>query len=156
MGNILTKKLFWASVAFLVMLAIATHFILRQLRIDKSPVTNPPADGAVNVQSDENIDEVVENRIIYTETGFSPKEISIAADRGLGCSVNVINRSNRSLNLGLSPHKEAKDPGREYPPIAQGDRLLFDPRFTGFTELSFHDHERPALEFTVKFDKSCR
>lgn len=159
MQNMLTQKVFWIAVIFLALLAIVTVLILRQFGAAKIQQNTPPigADaGTVQVQDDDNVDRVVENQIIYTDKGFSPKEISLSVTRGLGCAVNLINKSSLPLSIGISPHKMPKDPGPDYPIIQPSKNFLFDPRFTGYTELRFHDHERPELDFLVKFEKSCR
>lgn len=142
---------------FILALAIGTHLGLRWYGSNAvKEKGDTREDSGVRVTDDNAVDAAVENKVEYTEKGFAPQEIGIAIDRGLGCAVALYNRSGRTLLLGLSPHNLPKDPGQEYPPIAPKERFLFDPRFTGFTELSFHDHERPELEFLVKFEPSCR
>ena len=144
---------------FLLVLAIATTLLLRQFGSEKieSGANIPASNGpTVKVQSDENVNDVVENQVLYTEGGFSPEVISIEASRGLGCAINIQNKSSHNLKLGLSPHQEPRDPGPDYPVIPAGQHFLFDPRFTGYTELRFHDHQNQNLNFLVKFEKSCR
>ncbi|KKW21072.1 MAG: hypothetical protein UY71_C0004G0014 [Parcubacteria group bacterium GW2011_GWB1_52_7] len=152
-----SKKTTIIIAGFILALALGTHLGLRWYGSnaveEKRDASN---DGSVRVIDDNAVDAASENGVEYTESGFAPKEIGIAIDRGLGCAIVLYNQSGRTLLLGLSPHKLPKDPGPEYPPIAPKERFLFDPRFTGFTELSFHDHERPELQFLVKFEPSCR
>lgn len=151
-------KMLFAAVMFITALAIGTHAVLRwygpiaPTRENQAPVDT----NAIRIIDDSGVDAVTEGVMLYTENGFTPAEISIAIDRGLGCVVILRNTSSRRLWLGLSPHNLPKDPGREYPPIAPAERFLFDPRFSGFTELEFHDHEHPAFRFLVKFAKSCQ
>ena len=156
MKNFISLKVILIAVSFLAVLALATQLILLRFSDDIKNTDDTPPAGEVKVSDDDKVDEVLENVVVYGDSGFSQRTISIAASRGLGCVINVQNKSSQPLNLGMSPHKTPKDPGREYPAIEPGGRLLFDPRFTGFTQLSFHDHEHPESEFLVKFERSCR
>ncbi|MBI4134588.1 MAG: hypothetical protein HY471_00570 [Candidatus Sungbacteria bacterium] len=145
--NFPAKKLFVIIVIFVVVLAVASFagFRLITSRLSDKPLENTRGLDAFPA----------EGLITYTEDGFFPAEVSIAIERGLGCAVRVRNQSSRPLKVGLSPHA-AKDPGQDYPMTEPGGTLFFDPRFSGFTELRFHDHEHPNFEFLVKFEKSCQ
>ena len=153
-----SQKTIIILLGFIIILAVGTHAVLRYLNNSENlpdPKTSEPA-GGVRVIDEVNIDNKDIALVRYGEGGFEPLVLSISVDRGLGCAVKLINQSKVPLKFGLSPHKASGDPGIDYPPIQQGETFLFDPRFTGFTELSFHDHERPELEFLVKFEPSCR
>lgn len=151
-----SRKTVIILLGFIIILAVGTLAVLRYLNKGENlPKTSEPA-GGVRVIDEVNIDNQDIALVRYTEHGFEPLVLSIAADRGLGCAVKLINQNKASLKFGLSPHKASGDPGRDYPPIQPGEIFLFDPRFTGFTELSFHDHERPELGFLVKFEPSCQ
>ena len=155
MDTLFSKRFIFISLGFLVMLALATTLGLRWYAAKKNA-----AEAAKRETDEKNqvspLRNIKENRVIYTDGGFSPSELTISVDKGLGCVINVENQSTGPLTLGLSPHNEKKDPGQNYMPVPPGQNVFFDPRYSGYTELSFHDHERPQFEFTVKFDKSCQ
>jgi|SRR3989338_2626226 len=151
-----SQKTIIIVLGFILALALGTHFVLRWYGSNIGAEKNAdPGDGVRVIDESEAV-EMDENKVIYDGSRFSPNTISISMNRGLGCAIALYNQSNRPLYLGLSPHNPKKDPGPEYPPIKSKERFFFDPRFTGFTELSFHDHERPELQFLVKFEPSCR
>src|SRR3990167_6501457 len=150
-----SKKTIFIVLGFIVLLALATHFGLRWYEARKETAEAIQKEAARNEETN-TIRNIKENRVNYTDEGFSPKELIIASDRGLGCAVNVENQSTHAVTVGLSPHNAKKDPGQNYLPVPPGENVMFDPRYSGYTELNFHDHERPQFEFTVKFEKSCQ
>lgn len=142
----ISKKLILIVIAFLVILAGGTIAVLKIAE---------RWGGGEGAKEETFEGPFVDNVVNYTDKGFMPQELSIALERGLGCAVRVVNRTDESVKIGLSPHGE-NDPGAQYPPIEPGGNLLFDPRYSGFTELRLHNHEEPGQEFLVKFESSCR
>ncbi|MBI2055148.1 MAG: hypothetical protein HYT39_03575 [Candidatus Sungbacteria bacterium] len=155
MEALLSKKFILITLGFLVVLALVTSFGLRWYSARQEAAGTAKEEAARQNETNA-ARNIKENRVNYIDDGFSPKELTIAADRGLGCVVNVENQSTHALTVGLSPHNPVKDPGQNYLPVPPGENVMFDPRYSGYTELSFHDHERPQFEFTVKFEKSCQ
>lgn len=148
--SFLSKRTFIIIGIFLILLAVGSIGALRLFSQRFQPNSSiPEGNSPFGVGS-------IENLVTYSDAGFIPSVISIAIDRGLGCAVRLVNSTAKPLKLGLSPHREERDPGPDYPEITPGDNFLFDPRFSGFTELRFHDHGTPAKEFTVKFEESCQ
>lgn len=145
--NIFSKRTIIIIAAFLLVLAAGT---VVGLKIFSSQREDTPA----NQNSPFGVGSV-DNLVTFTDAGFVPSTISISIERGLGCAVRLVNQTGKPLKIGISPHKE-KDPGPDYPLIAPGDNFLFDPRFSGFTELRFHSHTDPMSELTVKFERTCQ
>lgn len=165
MEHIFSKKNIIIAGVFLILLALGVELFLS--RLDKTSDNKASGEnshqapdagnsGAGNRVVDPDAEKMALDTVFYSDIGFSPKEIIVAIGKGLGCVVNVENTTRHSLTLGVSPHNPVKDPGQNYLPVKPGEHILFDPRYSGFTELSFHDHERPELSFTVKFAASCQ
>jgi len=158
MKEVLSQKIFWISLIFLLLLAMGTALFLRWYGADKksqeAPMNN--ANNSIQINGESNQVDVSGNTVTYSDSGFDKKELTIKDKVGLGCVVKVVNSSTNPLKIGLSPHKEPADPGPMFDPIPTGKSLLFDPRFSGYTQLSYHNHENPSEEFLVKFDPSCQ
>ena len=155
METLISRKTILIIIGFLAVLALATNFGLRWYGLKKEATEATEKEAAKN-QEMSALRKIKENQVVYANDGFSPKELILASDKGLGCVVNVENQSTHPVTVGLSPHNPVKDPGQNYLPVSPGENIMFDPRYSGYTELSFHDHERPEFEFTVKFEKSCQ
>lgn len=119
---------------------------------DEVPTPYVPS-GAHQIKSPES---ALAPSVIYDGMEFQPSKTMIDGSGPLGCIIVLENRSALPLKIGISPHASGADPGPDYKDIAPGSRLIFDPRFTGIAEISFHDHSVPSREFTVILGSKCQ
>lgn len=99
-------------------------------------------------------DELVPS--VAYRNGFQPIRVPIDGIGIGGCVVVLRNGSAVPLRIGISPHRSDKDPGPDYGVIPSGERLIFDPRFVGITELKMHNHDKPDEEFGVILGPKCQ
>ncbi len=59
--------------------------------------------------------------VLYTTTGFSPRELTIRASDIIGCVITIANKSGAPLRVRVGPHDPAGDPGADYGVIASGE-----------------------------------
>ena len=93
--------------------------------------------------------------IVYSANGFAPARIAIQASDAIGCLITVVNRSERVLRVGVSPHDPAGDPGANYGEIAPGSSGILDVRYGGLDAITLHNHLVPTHEFTVAYGPGC-
>lgn len=101
-------------------------------------------------------EEDLTSLVVYDGDEFMPERALVDGSGKLGCVALLINKSAEPLRVGISPHNQKVDPGPNYGVIAPGDKLLFDPRFTGITELRMHNHDKPQEEFVIELGSGCR
>ena len=94
--------------------------------------------------------------VIYDGKSFQPPRVFRDGSGSIGCLVVLVNRSGSPLKIGLNPHNPARDPGPDFGFTASGDKLIFDPRFNGISELKVHNHEKPREEFTIILGPKCQ
>ena len=146
---------------FAVALAVTVNFALTRMPaeeprggalppLEQEPVPTPGAVRFVNPGAAD------ERPISYTDAGFSPREVAIQARDAVGCLISVINRSSRSLRVGVSPHAAGGDPGADYGEIAPGATLLLDVRYPGLVSVALHNHAKPEQDFTVHYEEGCK
>lgn len=121
---------------------------------DSIRIENPGGGSNTKVEI---LDEVPSDprAILYTETGFSPKEITINITDSIGCLITVLNKTKDPLRVGISPHTQAGDPGANYGEIAFGETGILDVRYVGLPGVSLHNHEKPSSEFHVTYGEGC-
>lgn len=149
---------FFGAIAFLTAILIFAANLFLGQKIDQSPAlpsSSTPAPAGVQRINEINVSKIVPD-VIYNGTSFKPRSILIDGNGVLGCVVALANHSSLSLRIGVSPHKETGDPGPNYAPIASGENFMFDPRFTGITELKIHNHARPEEEFVINLGPKCQ
>lgn len=161
--EIKTQKLilFFGGLAlFAAALAVAANFALKRVPTEKAggnilppleqePVPTP---GAVRFVEPGARDE---RPITYTDSGFSPSEVTIRVNDAVGCLTSVINRSSKPLRVGISPHSATGDPGADYGELAPGATLLLDVRYPGLSSVALHNHAKPEYGFTVHYGEGC-
>lgn len=154
MEQLLRNKMLWIVVIFIAILVIATQLFLSWYGGDGSGGLfswfSDNFGGGKMVVSDGN------NRVIYSDEGFSVKSVSISENKGMGCLVAIQNDSSKSLTFRVGPHEEGKVKGVAYPAIEPGNSQTFDPRYSGYEELPFYSTENPKQQFIVVFEPSCR
>jgi hypothetical protein len=155
MLQIIKSKIFLIIVGFVIVLVLGTHILLRFFAPPNNNSSGDPSTKGVRVQGNTSIPETDEYSVVYTDSGFNKSEVTIANGQ-FGCIAQIFNRSSQDFYLGLSPHKESGDPGRAYDALAPQNSLVFDPRFSGYTELTYHSHKKPEHQIVIKFDKSCQ
>lgn len=158
MQEVLTRKTIIILLAFVALLAVGTHVWLTWYGKEEAGNNTelPTINNQVEVK-DPNSTDITVNTAFYDGVKFSPGVLNLSMEIGLGCVVNVVNQSGKGIRIGLSPHNpNGNDPGQNYAEIKPGESFLFDPRFTGFTELAFHDHGNSGAFFLTKFAESCQ
>lgn len=94
--------------------------------------------------------------VTYTAAGFSPAEVTIRASDAAGCVITVTNKSDAPLRVRVGPHDPAGDPGADYGVLAPNEIGILDVRYPGLTQITLHDHDRPAYTFLVRYGEGCR
>lgn len=94
--------------------------------------------------------------VIYDGKSFQPPRVFRDGSGSVGCLVVLVNRSGAPLKIGLNPHNNVRDPGPDFGFTASGDKLIFDPRFNGISELKVHNHEKPRDEFMIILGPKCQ
>ncbi|MBI4132641.1 MAG: hypothetical protein HY473_00880 [Candidatus Sungbacteria bacterium] len=164
-----SKKLFLllgGAAAFAILLILGTNALLKLI-----PAGNPGTQEILpGIQSDPNqtgiprepdtqtVEPGVLDRrpIIYTADGFQPARVTVSiTDEGTGCLITVTNRTASPLKVGVNPHAAAGDPGADYGFIQPGQTSILDVRYSGLSEITLHDHQNPAHEFTVVYGQGC-
>lgn len=150
---------FFGVIALIVVLFIvgANLFLRWAIEVEapreEKPLEVPPP-GAVKIKSPDKVE--LTPSVIYDGRSFIPEQVLRDGSGSIGCIVVVVNRANFPLKIGMSPHRASGDSGPEYGAVAAGDKLIFDPRFVGITELEFHNHNNPAQKFTVELGSKCQ
>ncbi len=163
------KTLLWffgGLLAFAVILIAGTNVILKSVPTEQ-PATNtslppldrthenqPPKGGTQYNITDANVTDP--RAIIYTNAGFALSTTTIKASDPVGCVITVENHSNRTIRVGVNPHRDAGDPGADYGELAPGAVGIYDVRYPGFSEISLHNHFQAAHGFTVIYGEGCR
>ncbi|MBI3627804.1 MAG: hypothetical protein HY220_03645 [Candidatus Sungbacteria bacterium] len=142
-----TKKLFIGVAVFIFLLAGLTYAGLQWY--SRRAANNSAAPSSAQ-------DNARENRIEYTRNAFIPNLLNLSITKGLGCIVNIVNKSDKPLAIAISPNHKKTDPSPLYISLDPGKNELFDPRFTGISQLTYYDQSNPVLHFLVTFDKSCQ
>lgn len=154
MNELLKNRTLWIAVVFVLMLALLTQAFLSWYGGNGNNGIfswfAKTFGGGRSAITDGN------NRIVYTDSGFSAASVSISEDKGMGCLVAIQNDSSKPLTFRVGPREEGKEKGVLYPTIAPGTSQTFDPRYTGYEELPFYSVETPRHEFTVIYEPSCR
>lgn len=161
MNNISVKQLLiFFGVITLVIAAfiVGANFFLKwgiQVEVPKGELKlDEPTPGAVKIKSADEVE--LTPTVIYDGNGFRPERVFRDGSGSVGCIVVLVNRSGVPLRVGLSPHDRAGDPGPNFGFTAHGDKLIFDPRFTGISELKVHNHDKPGQDFTIILGERCR
>ncbi|GEM_PF-1807123 len=111
------------------------------------------SDTKVNILDEAPLDS---RAIMYTETGFSPKETTIKITDSIGCLITVQNKTALPLRVGVNPHNVTGDPGADYGEITTGETGILDVRYTGLPGVALHDHAKPENEFHVTYGEGCQ
>lgn len=156
MGGFSARQIliFFVLIALVAAAAIASIFLFLKNPSPKetSPAPSVPSTNTSVVQPEAYPDAPT---IIY-DGAFHPGTLLLDGKGSAGCVLLLVNKSSSPLMVGLNPHRPEGDAGPQYKPIPPGGTLLFDPRFVGVTELSFHDHAQPNEIFSLSFAKSCQ
>lgn len=94
----------------------------------------------------------------YHDHRFAPATITLEQNaKGTGCVIQIMNQSDTSLTIRLSPHEKALkgNYGGQYDPIPPEKSIIIDPRFDMGYE-SFHNFNIPSEAFHVHIGNSCR
>jgi len=146
MNELFTKRVIIVAAVFLLILAGGTAAYLKY-----SSQANPtPTETKQKV----NYADLAPGNgtVVYSESGFTPSDMTIKAKAGFGCVVNLVNKSASPLGFVIAKQKN----GPTWPEVEPGKNLLFDPRFPGLSKLTFQSQENSQQTFTVNFDASCR
>lgn len=161
MNNVSIRQLlfFFAIIAVSMALFIvgANFFLYWAIDVESPSETNLPEfipENGIKIKSPDEAE--LTPTVIYENGIFRPKRVIRDGTGTIGCVVILVNRAPNSLRVGINPHSPFGDPGPNYEPIAPGDKLIFDPRFPGITELTFHNHDNPEEEFTVELGAQCQ
>lgn len=154
MDQLFKNRTLWIVIVFIVVLALATQAFLSWYGGDGTGGIfswfSTSLGGGASVVTDGN------NRVIYTDKGFSAKSVSISEDKGMGCLVAIQNDSSKPLTFRVGPYEEGKEKGVAYPTLESGQSQTFDPRYSGYEELPFYSKETIKHQFTVIYEPSCR
>ena len=163
MGDISTKQLlkFFAAITAIVALFIIGAYLFLRWTVNietpevKPDKVLPQIQGEETKMLEPNGAELTP-QVIYDGQTFRPPKMLRDGSGSIGCIVVLLNRSAFPLQIGMSPHDPAGDPGPNYGSIASGDKLMFDPRFVGIKALTFHNHANPEQEFFVELGPMCQ
>ncbi len=97
-------------------------------------------------------DEVAMVVVRYSQNKFYPAQVKV--NPAGSCLLAVFNEGDKPLQIGLSPHQAAGDPGVSYPEILPKQSIIIDPRYR-IENISFHSHQIPRAEFTVTLVGDC-
>jgi len=103
-------------------------------------------------------DDFVGQVIHYTDQGFSTPQLFMKQDySGLGCLLQIKNKSGDALVLRLGPYPKSlqNNYGQQYESLPSGESMIIDPRY-GRTQEEFLNLSNPEQKFSVKFDSSCQ
>ena len=161
MNNISLKQL---VIFFAVIAAVIAAFIVGanlflkwgiQVEAPKEELKlDEPTPGAVKIKPADKVE--LTPTVIYDGKSFQPPRVFRDGSGSVGCLVVLVNRSGIPLQVGMSPHNLPRDPGLDFGFTAHGDKLIFDPRFTGISELKIHNHEKPRDEFMIILGPKCQ
>lgn len=161
MNNISVKQLLiFFGVITLVIAAfiVGANFFLKwgiRVEVPKEELKlDEPTPGAVKIKPANEVE--LTPTVIYDGNSFRPERVFRDGSGSVGCIVVLVNRSGIPLQVGVSPHNPPRDPGLDFGFTADGDKLIFDPRFTGISELKVHNHANPSHEFTIILGERCR
>lgn len=159
--------LFGGAIVFAVLLILGTNALLKLI-----PANNPGAQETLpGIQSgpkQEGIKQepntqtaepgVIDQRpIVYTADGFHPARVTVSiTDEDIGCLITVTNRTASPLKVGVNPHGASSDPGADYGFTQPGQTSILDVRYSGLSEITLHNHQNPAHEFTVVYGQGCQ
>lgn len=156
MNDMSIKQLlkFFAVITLIIAVFIVGAYLFLRWAVNvEAPIEKPgKAPSPVETPSG----AVLTPQVIYDGQTFQPSRVLRDGSGSIGCIVVLINRSALPLHIGLNPHNSAGDPGPNYPIIAPGDKLQFDPRFIGIKGLSLHNHDNPQQEFFIEFGPKCQ
>lgn len=159
-----TRRLviFFASTAgFVLVLIFGTSMLLKFIPAEAprapTPIPTPVGNQEKGTGTKSRItNDAGDTRpIIYAENGFTPTAITVYVADSIGCLISVINKTDRPLKVGVSPHDPAGDPGANYGIIQPGGTGIMDPRYPGLTEVGLHDHNMPEHELRVHYGLGC-
>ena len=102
----------------------------------------------VTSQAPEVSENVTENTVVYSDSGFSPKSLNVK----LGTTITFKNESSKSMWVASNPHPihtdySDFDAKRGY---KKGESYQFT--FTEAKEYSYHDHLNSGNEGTIKVE----
>ncbi|MDO8560611.1 MAG: hypothetical protein Q7R91_00130 [bacterium] len=149
---------FFAVITIIAVLLVAgVYFFLRwSVNIEPAPDNSgkapAPATGGMEVKIKSPAESELTPQIFYDGTGFQPARVTRDGSGSIGCLAVLINRSLRSLSLGVGQN-EAK---QGYGTVAAGEKFIFDPRFVGITELRMYNLDNPKQEFFIELGPNCR
>ncbi|MBI2640528.1 MAG: hypothetical protein HYW91_01420 [Candidatus Sungbacteria bacterium] len=162
------EKYFWVGTGIIILVGLTAFFVVRFFTAKESAPqptasvneqkqiaseSNLPRGSTVGIKSGE---EAPAATIQYFASGFSPKKILLRQDTGgYGCLLQIVNASNQSLIIRLSPHSDKDEQGFAYDPIPAGGISLIDPRYR-IPKIAFHNHEKPDEEFSVELGEGCK
>lgn len=154
MSELFKNRTLWIIVGFIIALALLTQLFLSWYGDDgKGGIFSWFSE---NLGGGESAITDGNNRVIYTDKGFSAKSVSISENKGMGCLVAIQNDSSKPLTFRVGPYEEGKEKGSAHPAIEPGQSQTFDPRYSGYEELPFYSKENSKHQFKVIYEPSCR
>jgi len=80
----------------------------------------------------------------------------VRASDSVGCLITIVNKTDKIVKIGVSPHGPAGDPGANYREIAPSAEGLYDVRYPEMNEIKIHAHPNIRHTMRVIYGEGCR
>ena len=156
----MVSKYFWAGITAVLFISLGVFLFLNHydkkgselLPIQESAPLNREKAPLTRVKSKE---DFIGPTVLYSGDKFFPANLTLTGKpEGSGCLLMILNESQNTLVVRLSPHSVKDDWGFPYLPISPGAQSVIDPRYH-MADVAFHNHEKPSEEFSMHLAEPC-